>query len=241
MAEEDFGIESLAAYLHLEAAQVQRLAERGKLPARKVGGQWRFSRAEVHHWLESRIGLSSGDELLQMEGVLERTTGKAEPLAVVSIAQLLPLEAIAIPLPARTRGSVITSMVDLAARTTWLWDTTKMAEAVRAREDMFPTALENGVALLHPRRPLAGILGQAFLALGRTARGIPFGAPRGTLTDLFFLICSVEDRGHLRVLARLSRLLADPSFVEALRHAPDAVTALGVIVESEAKLPEKWK
>ena len=138
---------------------------------------------------------------------------------------MLPLDAIAIPLPARTRGSVITSLVEVTAHTGWLWDTAKMAEAVRAREDMAPTALENGVALLHPRRPLASILDRPFLALGRTARGIPFGALRGTLTDLFFLICSVDDRGHLRTLARLSRLIGDPTLVDALRQSPDAASA----------------
>ena len=51
-----------------------------------------------------------------------------------------------------------------------------MADAVRAREDMMPTALDIGVALLHPRRPLASILDRPLLALGRTDRGIPFGA-----------------------------------------------------------------
>jgi PTS system nitrogen regulatory IIA component len=127
-------------------------------------------------------------------------------------------------------------MVELAANTGWLWDAAKMGEAVRAREDMLPTALENGVALLHPRRPLAGILGQAFLALGRTARGIPFGAPRGTLTDLFFLICSVDDRGHLRVLARLSRLISDPTLLDELRQAPDALAAREAIADREARL-----
>jgi deoxyxylulose-5-phosphate synthase len=59
---------------------------------------------------------------------------------------LLPLEAIAVPLNARTRNSVIDSMVELAAQTGWLWDPKAMAEAVHAREDMHPTALENGVA-----------------------------------------------------------------------------------------------
>ena len=61
-------------------------------------------------------------------------------------------------------------MVEQAARTGWLWDVAKMAEAVRAREDLLPTALENGVALLHPRRPLANIIDRPFLALGRTSR-----------------------------------------------------------------------
>lgn len=233
MAEDDFGIETLAAYLHLDPAQVLRLAERDKLPGRKVSGQWRFSRAEVHHWLEERIGLSTDEELVQMEGVL-RARGLEEP--EISIARMLPPEAIAVPLPARTRGSVITSMVEVAARTGWLWDTAKMAEAVRSREDMMPTALDNGVALMHPRRPLASILGQAFVAFGRTEGGIPFGAPRGVLTDLFFLILSVDDRGHLQVLARLSRLLGDPTLIDALRAAPDARAVHEAIAEREEKL-----
>jgi len=235
MADDDFGIESLAAYLHVDPARVLRLAERGQLPGRKVGGQWRFAPAEVHHWLEQRIGLSSDEELVQMEGALRRAAGTPhEP--PIEIAQMLPREAIAVPLAARTRGSVITSMVELAAKTHWLWDVPKMAEAVRAREDMLPTALENGVALLHPRRPLASLLEQPFLAFGRTDRGIPFGAARGALTDLFFLILSVDDRGHLRVLARLSRLLGDPSLLDALRQAPDAAAVLAAIAEREQRM-----
>jgi PTS system nitrogen regulatory IIA component len=199
-----------------------------------VAGQWRFSQAEIHHWLEERIGLSSDEELARMEGALRRagTQGEAE----VTIAELLPPEAVAVPLPARTRGSVITSMVELAARTGWLWDPAKMAEAVRAREDLVPTALENGVALLHPRRPLPAILDRPFLAFGRTDTPIAFGAPRGGLTDLFFLILSVEDRGHLQALARLSRLVGDPALLAALREAADAPAARAVLVEGDERL-----
>ena len=160
------------AYLHLDPAQVLRLVERGKLPGRKVGGQWRFAPAVVHHWLEERIGLSSDDELERMEGVLRHAAGEpAEP--AISIADMLPLAAVAVPLAARTRGSVITSMVEVAANTGWLWDRPKWPKRCAAREDMLPTALENGVALLHPRRPLPAILDRPFLAFGRTSRGSP--------------------------------------------------------------------
>ncbi len=179
--------------------------------------------------------MSNDAELIEMEGVLRRAAGKHEP-STISIADMMPREAIAVPLAARTRGSVITSMVELAAKTGWLWDAPKMAEAVRAREDMVPTALENGVALLHPRRPLESILDRPFLAFGRTNRGIPFGAPRGSLTDLFFLICSIDDRGHLRVLARLSRLIGDADLLDALRQAPDGAAAHEAIAEREAKV-----
>jgi PTS system nitrogen regulatory IIA component len=234
MANDDFDVESLASYLHLTPQQVARLADRGKLPGRKVGGQWRFTQAEVHHWLENRIGLSDEDELVQVENVLQRAAPDHEK-DEISIAELLPLSAIAVPLMARTKQSVISSMIDLAANTDWLWDPSRMAEAVRSREEMHPTALENGVALLHPRRPLSNILGQAFLALGITPSGIPFGGGM-PLTDVFFLICSVEDGGHLRVLARLSRLLTVAGFLSALRSAPDVRAARQLIIETEQTL-----
>ena len=148
---------------------------------------------------------------------------------------MLPLEAIAVPLPARTRNSVIDSMVELAAQTGWLWDPKAMADAVRLREDLHSTALENGVALLHPRRPLPKILAQPFLALGITTTGIPFGSDV-PMTDVFFLICSTEDRLHLQVLARLSRILTFPGFLDGLREAEDAKAARRQLIEAESQI-----
>jgi PTS system nitrogen regulatory IIA component len=234
MASRDFDVDSLAAYLHLSPQQVARMADRGKLPGRKISGQWRFAEAEVHHWLEDRIGLSDEGELVQMENVLDRRRG--EQAEVVSLAKMLPLDAIAVPLQARTRGSVIGEMAQLAARTGLLWDPERMAEAVRERESLHPTALDIGVALLHPRRPMPNILAEPFLALGRTYQGVPFGGVRGGLTDLFFLILSTDDRGHLRTLARLSRLLGDSTTLDGLRCCENPASTRDWIALREAEL-----
>jgi len=234
MASRDFDVDSLAAYLHLSPQQVARMADRGKLPGRKISGHWRFAEAEIHHWLEDRIGLSDEGELVQVESVLDRQRG--EPVEVVSIAKMLPVDAIAVPLQARTRGSVIGEMAQLAAQTGLLWDPERMAEAVRERESLHPTALDIGVALLHPRRPMPNILAEPFLALGRTYQGVPFGGARGALTDLFFLILSTDDRGHLRTLARLSRLLGDSTTLDGLRCCEDPASTRDWIAIREAEL-----
>jgi PTS system nitrogen regulatory IIA component len=233
MAEEDFDVGALAAYLHMLPVQIMKLVDRGKLPARRVGGEWRFSRAEVHHWLEDRIGLSDDMELAELETSLERADTTA--VGDISIAAMLPVEAIAIPLLARTRGSVFTAMAELAANTGLLWDAGKMADAVAAREAMHPTALDIGVALLHPRRPHPAILGEAVLALGITSQGIPFGGTSG-LTDVFFLICSTTEHEHLRILARLSRMITDDDWLAALRDSADARAAHRLIADRDNEL-----
>lgn len=236
MSDQDFDIDSLADYLHLSPAQISRMVERDNLPGRKISGQWRFSPAEIHHWLEERIGASDDEELKQVEVVLERDERPPHDGENRSVSELLSPDTIAIPLLARTRNSVIQSMVKLASQSGHLWDPPKMVEAVRARENLHPTALDNGVALLHPRRPLSTILAEPILALGKTHQGIPFGGSTGALTDIFFLICSMDDRGHLQLLARLSRLIGDADLVTSLRQAEDAQAAYQLILDADTEL-----
>lgn len=231
---EDFDIDSLAAYLHLDPLKVNRLVTRGKIPGRKVGGEWKFSHAEIHHWLEERMGVYTEEELVKLESALERA--HVDEGQEYTLSALLPPPAVAVPLAARTRNSVIHAMVELAAGTGLLWDPAKMEEAVKEREELYPTAMEGGVALLHPRRPLSGILAEPFVAFGKTLQGIPFGSQDGGLTDLFFLICSTDDRGHLRTLARLSRLFAIPGFLSELRDTEDPVAARELILQREHEL-----
>jgi PTS system nitrogen regulatory IIA component len=234
MADDDFDVPALAAYLHMMPAQVSRLVERGRLPGRRVGGAWRFSRPEISQWLEQRIGVSDDDELAAMEANLERSdrSGAGD----VVLAELLPLDAIAVPLQARTRTSVIAATCQLAADVGRLWDAAKMADAVAARESMTPTALDNGVALLHPRRPQSSLLAQAVVALGVTSQGIPFGAPGGGLTDVYFLLAATSDHEHLRILARLSRIVNDPHWLAELREAPDAAAARRLVLDRDAAI-----
>jgi PTS system nitrogen regulatory IIA component len=131
---------------------------------------------------------------------------------------------------------VISEMVNLASLTWQLWDPGKMEQQVRERENLHPTALDNGVALLHSRRPLSNILGEPLLAIGRTYQGMPFGNARGSLTDIFFLICSVDDRGHLRLLARLSRMLADETTMDGIRDAESSGELLDWMRKREEEL-----
>lgn len=45
-------VSEISAYLKLARSTVYRLAQTGEIPARKVGGTWRFSRKQVDRWLE---------------------------------------------------------------------------------------------------------------------------------------------------------------------------------------------
>ncbi len=234
MAGQDLDEHQLAAYLHVTPQQVRRLADRGQLPARKVGGNWRFSEPEIHAWLEERIGASGVDELSKVQQVVNRWS-KSDSNSV-ALSDLLPVEAIEIPLAARTRSSVIRRICKLAEQTGLLWDAAQMTDAVMDREVLHPTALDSGVALLHPRRPQSSILGGPLLALGISAQPLPFGNRSGHLTDVFFLICSTDDRVHLQVLAKLSRLLSATSFLDEVRTCAGPQEAHAIVLQHETAM-----
>ena len=51
----------VAAYLRLSKDTVYRMASAGKLPASKVGSQWRFRKNDVDQWLETHKNIKGDD------------------------------------------------------------------------------------------------------------------------------------------------------------------------------------
>jgi nitrogen PTS system EIIA component len=231
MGSEMMDMEQLAAYLRRDVREVGKLASRGHLPGHKVGGEWRFARAEINRWLEKQLPDYSDQQLAALEGPGGRS-GEEEPL----LAGLLSESSVAVPLGASTKASALKALLNLAEQSWNVYDAPTLLEAIRTREQLGSTALPGGVAIPHPHRPLPNALGESVLAYGRTLSGIPFGAPQGELTDLFFLICCRDDRTHLRVLARLTRLLLRPGFLDSLRETDTAAESYEKIVQAEQEL-----
>ncbi|MDD5671184.1 MAG: helix-turn-helix domain-containing protein [Candidatus Omnitrophica bacterium] len=51
MTEKWLTIDQIADYLQASKEKVYKLCQRGKMPASKFGGQWRFDKNEIDQWL----------------------------------------------------------------------------------------------------------------------------------------------------------------------------------------------
>ncbi|MBL9031455.1 MAG: helix-turn-helix domain-containing protein [Phycisphaerae bacterium] len=49
-------ISDLAVYLQVSTSSLYKLAQRGKVPGRKVGKHWRFRKVDVDRWLSRKKG-----------------------------------------------------------------------------------------------------------------------------------------------------------------------------------------
>lgn len=225
-------IDQVAKQLGRDRRELEKLAAKGRMPGRRVGDTWQFHPTEITHWIEQEMrGFSEGD-LADLEASQDATETDAE----IPLSNLLKPELIEIPLQARTKPSVLSALIRVAGQTWHVWEPDKILAAVQEREQAHTTAFDNGVAIPHPRNPQPETLGESVVAFGRTYSGIPFGAPNNSLSDLFFLVLCRDTPTHLRVLARLGRLMQRDGFVDGLREIESPQETYDFILEHEQQL-----
>ena len=227
-------VEELARYLRRDVREVGKMISRGHLPGQKVGGEWRFSRSEINQWLQGQLLSYSDDQL----AAFETSPGTAATEEDLLLAEFLAEASAAVPLQATTRSSVLQELIKLAEMSWHVYDPETLLASIRSREEIGSTSLPGGVAIPHLHRPLPAALGDTVIAYGRTLSAIPFGGPKGAMTDLFFLVCSREDQTHLRILARLSRLFLRPGFLDELREIDNGPESHAFILQAERELME---
>jgi excisionase family DNA binding protein len=55
-------LEQIAEYLQMSTSSIYKMAQAGKIPAYKVGRQWRFKRKEIDTWVEKRKVIRQKDK-----------------------------------------------------------------------------------------------------------------------------------------------------------------------------------
>ena len=225
MDQEWLSVGDLARETGRDQRELERLTLRGRIPAHKRGNEWSYHSAEIRGWMEQELRGFSDAELASFE----QSQSEASPVSETLLSTYLGPEQVQVPLEGRTKRSILEALVETAARTWKVWEPGVLLQAVIERESAMSTAFEKGVAIPHPRQPLPGSLEEAVVAFGRTTSPIPFGAADNSGTDLFFLVACRDTRTHLRLLARLGRLIQKPGFLDELRNAATSEQAFEIL------------
>ncbi|MDA0590523.1 MAG: PTS sugar transporter subunit IIA [Planctomycetota bacterium] len=232
MSHEVFSLEELALHLGRDRREIEKLANRGRMPGRKVSGSWQFHQAEITRWLEKEMREYTPAELR----IVEISQQSEEVCITLPVSSILHPETVQVPLEARTKRSVLEALVEVAGGTYQVWSPSEILAAVQQREELFATAYPGGIAIPHPRNPLPDAHGESILAFGRTYSGIPFGGAHGALTDLFFLVLCRDSKSHLAILARLGRILQVEGFLDELREKPDSNSTYDLICQTDEQV-----
>ncbi len=232
MSPDVFSLNELARHLGRDSREIERLANRGRIPGRKTESGWIFHEREITQWLERELREYTDPQLKSLEESLQSEELQSD----VPVSSLLKPEMVQVPLEARTKRSVLEGLIEVAGRTWQVWEPATVLSAVQEREEALSTVFEEGVAIPHPRNPLPQCLGASVVAFGRTLQGVPFGGPGGGLTTMFFLVLCRDSRTHLQVLARLGRMFRQAGFLDRLSEAETSEEAYEIICEADREI-----
>jgi PTS system nitrogen regulatory IIA component len=147
----------------------------------------------------------------------------------MDLADLIAPEAIFPTLKAKTKKQALQELAQKAAGLTRL-DAREIFETLLQREHLGSTGVGRGIAIPHGRLPALRSIVSVF---ARLEEPIDFDALDQEKVDLIFLLLAPEHAGadHLKALARISRLLREPSSIAKLRASRDRAALYSVLTE----------
>jgi PTS system nitrogen regulatory IIA component len=145
---------------------------------------------------------------------------------------ILSPEAISLDLKARGKREALEELCGLLSKAGRLTDPAALLQTLVDRESLGSTGIGQGVAIPHGKS--AAVPAQA-AALGISKQGVEFDALDGEPSHILFLIAAPSESAgpHLKALAKISRLLKDKAFRQAIRDASSVEEILQIIREED--------
>lgn len=216
----------VSSLLSVSEKTVYRWIHQGKLPAYRLGHQYRFNRAELLEWATAhRIALSPA------------AFAEPEPEDVPpSLIEALRTGGIFYRIGGNDKRDLLRSCVE-ALRLPDDVDRDVLLAVLLARESLGSTGIGDGIAIPHVRNPIVLHLSRPAITLCFAERPVPFDALDGKPVDTLFIITSPTVRTHLHLLSRLTYLLRDPEVTSALRAQASRDVLIETFRKAEEKLP----
>ena len=127
-------IEEVANYLRVSDRTVYDWAQRGEIPAGKIGTVWRFKKSEVEKWVNERLSSSAGrkkDDVVQVKNILA-------PNRVIFISQT-------------SRHDALVELATALSSAPQVKRSDELVSEILKREELMSTAIGRGIAIPHVR------------------------------------------------------------------------------------------
>ena len=135
MEDDILTIEEVAKYLRVSDRTVYDWAQKGEIPAGKIGTVWRFKKSEVENWVNERLSSRSNtkrtDASVQVKNILS-------PDRVVFITQ-------------SAKRDALTELANVLADAPQVKRGDELLSEILKREELMSTAVGRGIAIPHVR------------------------------------------------------------------------------------------
>lgn len=131
----------------------------------------------------------------------------------VRLSALIPAAAVKLNMEASDKEEAFEELVDLLVQTGAITDREAAIGALRAREALGSTGIDNGIAVPHGKH---ASVSQLTGALGISRKGIQFGSADGKPAQIIFLLLARTDNPgpHIQALAEIAQLVQSQLFLK---------------------------
>ena len=135
MSEDILTIEEVAKYLRVSERTVYDWAQKGEIPAGKIGTVWRFKKTEIENWVNDRL---SGHVYADAERQPVRIQNILSPDRVVFIERA-------------SRRDALVELSEVLGTAPQVKNQAELTKEILRREELMSTAIGRGIAIPHVR------------------------------------------------------------------------------------------
>ncbi len=215
MNDEILTIEEVAKYLRVSDRTVYEWAQKGEIPAGKIGTVWRFKKEDIENWVDERL---SANKKLSDENI------KILPKAILSPDRIVILDY-------STKNDVLHKMCEVLATAPQIKNSKELFKEIVKREELMTTAIGYGVAIPHVR--LASVT-DLVMAVGISKKDIlDFDAIDGNPVRLVLMIAAADNQHsyYLQALSYFSNKLKQGDLRSRLFNAEDPMEIYSILCE----------
>jgi PTS system nitrogen regulatory IIA component len=152
------------------------------------------------------------------------------------LADLIERGGVYYHIPGNSPGEVLTALIGSLEKLPSI-PGEELLRACLEREALMSTGVGNGIALPHPRNPMAADQDSQFTALGFPEHPVNWNAPDGKPVDALFFIVSASAKLHLHTLSQINFFCQDAAFLNLLKNCASKEAIITYIKETE----QDWK
>lgn len=239
----DLKIKDVADLLNVSESTIRRWLADGKIPAYRINQHYFFSRSEIENWvishkLDKTDGVSPFTRSKEMESLAVKppkspATGGSKQF---SLFRAIHKGDVLHHLKGNSKEEIIRTAMKKVAKTLNI-DAEVMTDLLLDRENLMPTALNNGIAVPHTRDSLLDSHHDVIFVVCLD-EPLEYGALDGKPVHTLFFLFACEDKRHLHLLAKIAHLSSQPQALEFFKSKPSKEALLAFIKEWESQIPQ---
>ena len=215
MEDDILTIEEVAKYLRVSDRTVYDWAQKGEIPAGKIGTVWRFKKSEVENWVNARLSSDASKPAeiqVQVRNILS-------PDRVVFINHT-------------SKHDALVELADVLATAPQVKDGQELTQEILKREELMSTAIGRGIAIPHVR--LSSVT-DLVMAIGVCRKPIEdFQTLDDQPVNLLFMIAAAYNQHsyYLKTISHFSAKFKDKDLRDAMLGALNEKEVFDLLIKA---------